>query len=141
MRIGKIGLGRQGERIYSVLGVSTTLSSQGGGLGGKTGMYQIDGVVRKLYPRECAIKASNVCSSTSGKWESVKKSPDPIPQILNDPIQFNWKVKEMILKRLCEEKIIGLTTWADIEYIFRLSSKTVFNIAKSAIGDSGGVDF
>jgi len=54
VRIGKIGLGRQGERIYSVLGVSTTLSSQGGGLGGKTGMYQIDGVVRKLYPRECA---------------------------------------------------------------------------------------
>lgn len=54
IRIGKIGLGRQGERIYSVLGVSTTLSSQGGGLGGKTGMYQINGVVRKLYPRECA---------------------------------------------------------------------------------------
>ena len=54
VRIGKIGLGRQGERIYSVLGVSTTLSSQGGGLGGKTGMYQINGVVRKLYPRECA---------------------------------------------------------------------------------------
>ena len=54
VRIGKIGKGRQGERIYSVLGVSTTLSSQGGGLGGKTGMYLIDGMVRKLYPRECA---------------------------------------------------------------------------------------
>lgn len=54
VRIGKIGKGRQGERIYSVLGVSTTLSSQGGGLGGKTGMYRINGVVRKLYPRECA---------------------------------------------------------------------------------------
>lgn len=54
VRIGKIGEGRQGERIYSILGVSTTLSSQGGGLGGKTGMYLINGVVRKLYPRECA---------------------------------------------------------------------------------------
>lgn len=54
LRIGKIGLGRQGERIYSVLGVSTTLSSQGGGLGGKTGMYRINNRVRKLYPRECA---------------------------------------------------------------------------------------
>ena len=30
------------------------MSSQGGGLGGKTGMYLIDGGVRKLYPRECA---------------------------------------------------------------------------------------
>lgn len=54
IRIGKIGLGRQGERIYSIFGVSTTLSSQGGGLAGKTGMYLINGRVRKLYPRECA---------------------------------------------------------------------------------------
>lgn len=54
IRIGQIGLGRQGERIYSIFGQSSTLSSQGGGLGGKTGMYLIDGKVRKLYPRECA---------------------------------------------------------------------------------------
>lgn len=53
-RIGKIGLGRQGERIYSINGQGTTLSAQGGGLGGKTGMYLVDGTVRKLYPRECA---------------------------------------------------------------------------------------
>lgn len=54
LRVGKIGLGRQGERIYSIDGVSTTLSTQGGGLGGKTGMYLVNGCVRKLYPRECA---------------------------------------------------------------------------------------
>lgn len=54
IRIGKIGLGRQGERIYSINGQSTTLSSQGGGLGGKTGMYLIRKKVRKLFPRECA---------------------------------------------------------------------------------------
>ncbi len=54
IRIGKVGQGRQGERIYSIFGVSTTLSSQGGGLGGKTGMYLINGQIRKLYPRECA---------------------------------------------------------------------------------------
>ena len=53
-RIGEIGLGRQGERIYSIYGQATTLSSQGGGLGGKTGMYLIRNRVRKLYPRECA---------------------------------------------------------------------------------------
>ena len=53
-RIGAIGLGRQGERIYSINGQGTTLSTQGGGLGGKTGMYLINGTVRKLYPRECA---------------------------------------------------------------------------------------
>lgn len=54
LRIGKIGLGRQGERIYSIKGQATTLSSQGGGLGGKTGMYLIGGDVRRLSPRECA---------------------------------------------------------------------------------------
>lgn len=54
LRIGSIGLGRQGERIYSIKGLATTLSSQGGGLGGKTGMYLIRNKVRKLYPRECA---------------------------------------------------------------------------------------
>ena len=54
IRIGQVGLGRQGERIYSIEGQSVTLSSQGGGLGGKTGMYLICDEVRKLYPRECA---------------------------------------------------------------------------------------
>lgn len=53
-RIGEIGKGRQGERIYSPYGHATTLSSQGGGIGGKTGMYLIDNKVRKLTSRECA---------------------------------------------------------------------------------------
>ena len=54
IQVAKFGRGRQGERIYSPNGYSTTLSSQGGGLGGRTGMYLINGTVRKLYPRECA---------------------------------------------------------------------------------------
>lgn len=54
LRIGQIGLGRQGERIYSIKGQAITLSSHGGGIGGKTGMYLIRNKVRKLYPRECA---------------------------------------------------------------------------------------
>lgn len=54
IRIGSIGKGRQGERIYSIKGQAITLSSQGGGLGGKTGMYVVRNRVRKLYPRECA---------------------------------------------------------------------------------------
>ena len=54
IRVGLIGLGRQGERIYSIKGQASTLSSQGGGLGGKTGLYQINEKVRTLTPRECA---------------------------------------------------------------------------------------
>lgn len=54
VRIGSIGPGRQGERIYSVYGQATTLSSQGGGPGGKTGIYYVDNRIRILCPRECA---------------------------------------------------------------------------------------
>lgn len=54
VKIGYTGLARQGERIYSVKGPAITLSSQGGGPAGKTGMYLIDGKVRRLSPRECA---------------------------------------------------------------------------------------
>lgn len=55
IRVGSVGEGRQGERIYSIYGQAVTLSAQGGGLGGKTGMYFINNRVRKLRPRECAI--------------------------------------------------------------------------------------
>lgn len=54
IRVGSVGQGRQGERIYSPRGLGVTLSSQGGGLGGKTGMYLVGERFRRLTPRECA---------------------------------------------------------------------------------------
>ncbi len=54
IQIGKVNKGGQGERIYHPLGHSITLSAHGGGVGSKTGLYQIDGKIRKLSPRECA---------------------------------------------------------------------------------------
>lgn len=54
IRIGEIEKGRQGERIYSIDGHASTLSNQGGGIGGKTGMYIVNNKLRKLYPRECS---------------------------------------------------------------------------------------
>lgn len=51
-RIGTIGKGGQGERVYSVEGKSVTLTANGGGRGGKGGLYLIDGVVRKPTPIE-----------------------------------------------------------------------------------------
>jgi DNA (cytosine-5)-methyltransferase 1 len=53
-QVGKIALGRQGERIYDPKGHAITLSAYGGGIGAKTGLYLIDGKTRKLTPRECA---------------------------------------------------------------------------------------
>jgi DNA (cytosine-5)-methyltransferase 1 len=54
IRIGIVNKGGQGERIYSPLGHAITLSANGGGVGGKTGLYLIDNQIRKLAPRECA---------------------------------------------------------------------------------------
>ena len=47
VRIGTIGKGGQGERLYSINGKSCTLSANGGGRGAKTGLYLIDDEVRK----------------------------------------------------------------------------------------------
>ena len=52
LRIGTIGKGGQGERVYSVYGKSVTLTANGGGRGAKTGLYLINGAVRKLTPVE-----------------------------------------------------------------------------------------
>ena len=54
IRIGTINKGGQGERIYHQWGHAITLSAYGGGIGAKTGIYLINGKIRKLAPRECA---------------------------------------------------------------------------------------
>lgn len=54
VRVGQVGLGRQGERIYHVDGHAVTLAASGGGVGAKTGMYFANKVVRRLTPREAA---------------------------------------------------------------------------------------
>lgn len=53
VKIGYIGKGRQGERVYSIKAKSVTLTTNGGGRGGKTGLYLINHIVRKLSPLEC----------------------------------------------------------------------------------------
>lgn len=58
LRLGQIGKGGQGQRIYSVRGKSVSLSANGGGPGAKTGLYKIDlpdgeYLIRKLTPIEC----------------------------------------------------------------------------------------
>ena len=54
IRIGIMGKGGQGERIYSTDGHAITFSAYGGGAASKTGAYLIGDKVRKLTPAECA---------------------------------------------------------------------------------------
>ena len=54
VKIGDIdGLNTQYSRVYDSEGVSTTINAQGGGLGAKTGLYNIGDKVRRLTPKEC----------------------------------------------------------------------------------------
>lgn len=58
VRIGQLGKGSQGDRVYSVVGKSVALAANGGGGGAKTGLYKIDlpdgdYIIRKLYVVEC----------------------------------------------------------------------------------------
>ena len=43
----------QGNRVYSFNGKSATLNASSGGVGGKTGLYEINGIIRKLTRLEC----------------------------------------------------------------------------------------
>lgn len=64
----------QGNRVYSSDGIATTQTANGGGIGGKTGLYYVDFYIRKLTPKECwrlmgfsdsqFEKAESVCSNT-----------------------------------------------------------------------------
>ena len=53
VKIGNIGNNSQGNSVYSVDGKSCCLTANGGGLGAKTGLYDINDNIRKLTPIEC----------------------------------------------------------------------------------------
>jgi DNA (cytosine-5)-methyltransferase 3A len=53
IKLGHIGNTQQGNRVYSTEGKSVTLSANGGGLGAKTGLYEVEHHIRKLTPIEC----------------------------------------------------------------------------------------
>lgn len=43
----------KGYRVYNVKGISTTIASQAGGVGAKTGLYIVNKKIRRLTPLEC----------------------------------------------------------------------------------------
>lgn len=53
IRLGQFNNGGQGDRIYSTKGKSVAISANGGGRGAKTGLYEVNEIIRKLTPIEC----------------------------------------------------------------------------------------
>ncbi len=69
VRIGTIGKGGQGERIYDIRGKSVSLSALGGGRGAKTGLYEKDAKIRRLTPLECErLQGLKDNHTHSGLW-------------------------------------------------------------------------
>ena len=54
VKLGIIGKGGQGERVYSINGTAITVTAKSGGKFRNTGGYYINGKLRRLTVRECA---------------------------------------------------------------------------------------
>ena len=52
-QIGYIRKNLRGNRIYSTLFKSITITANSGGIGTNTGLYYINNKIRKLSPNEC----------------------------------------------------------------------------------------
>lgn len=52
IQVGYLNKGGQGERIYSMDGHAVTQSASSGGVGSRTGLYHVNGNVRKLHIQE-----------------------------------------------------------------------------------------
>lgn len=76
---------------------------------------------------ELGKKGTNVTTSTCNKWKKVNEADDPVPYILNDPINFNWTVKKLMLKILVDKNIISLPCWEQLEWIFSLRNDFAHN--------------
>lgn len=73
LRVGTIGKGGQGERVYSIQGKTTTLTANGGGRGAKAGLYLVDGKVRKPTAVECERAQTLPDNYTAGLTETGRK--------------------------------------------------------------------
>jgi len=83
IRVGKVGKGGQGERVYSVIGKTVSISANGGGRGANTGLYKVDlpdgdYVIRKLTVIEaerCQTLPDNyTCFGIDDKGKTIKIS-------------------------------------------------------------------
>lgn len=84
--------GGQAGRVYSIDGKSVTLKALGGGVGAKTGLYQIKDYARKLEPIECERLQSLPDNYTEGISKGLR-----IKALGN---AFNKDVVKHILKNI-----------------------------------------
>lgn len=105
IRVGTVGKGGQGNRIYSIKGTGITLSAYGGGLFSKTGGYLVNGKTRKLAPRECA---------------RMMGFPDDYIISKNNNSaykQFGNSVVVNVLQYICEQIVNSIYGYKNVDYL------------------------
>jgi DNA (cytosine-5)-methyltransferase 1 len=102
IRLGIIGKGGQGERIYSIKAPAITLSANGGGIASKTGAYKVGDTIRKLSPRECArlmgySDGFKIPISDSSAWKQFGNSVvvDVVQHIIIELIKQGYNNKSL----------------------------------------------
>ncbi len=102
VRIGQFGKGGIGERIYSIDGKSICLSALSGGIGAKTGLYEIKPYIRKLTPVEaCRLQGfpdsyvSSVSKNQAYKALGNSFTVPVIKHILSKLLQNEHKSKKI----------------------------------------------
>lgn len=80
IRIGQIGKGGQGDRIYSVEGKSVGLSALGGGRGAKTGLYCVGIVPESFKPKGNYLPRERIFSN-EGKFRAISTVSNQQPWV------------------------------------------------------------
>ena len=85
VRVGHLNKAGQGERIYAITGHAITISANGGGVGARTGLYWVDGSVRKLHINEAKrLMGFNVKHNVSQGLQGLKQLGNAvIPKMVN----------------------------------------------------------
>jgi len=91
-------------RVYSVDGIARTISSQGGGPAGKTGLYSIpDSQIRRLTPLECER-----CFGFPDNWTSMLSDSQRYKVLGNSvavPV-IKWLIENIVLYNEIKEEFV-----------------------------------
>lgn len=90
IRIGQIGKGGQGDRIYSPEGKSVALSALGGGRGAKTGLYRI-----KNEPHGTALDYYNDTIVPNGKAKVLGTNPQSTTAVAGQLVNDNSLIRKL----------------------------------------------
>ncbi len=108
IRIGQIGKGGQGDRIYSPDGKSVGLSALGGGRGAKTGLYAVKSIYNKTlnYNKANTLGSNSQCQSAKtgqGLVDFDKQIIRKLTPIECERLQSLHEIEQSCIIKVCKD--------------------------------------